>query len=81
MDYLTNLERKYGKFAIPNLTIMLIICFALGYIMQMMQGDKCDIDRLTDYTRRATELLTECRSRLTTTDEQLRSILSQLENK
>ncbi len=39
MDYLTKLERKYGKFAIPNLTIMLIICFALGYIMQMLQGD------------------------------------------
>ncbi|MBR3830924.1 MAG: exodeoxyribonuclease VII small subunit [Muribaculaceae bacterium] len=52
----------------------------LEAILQMMQGDKCDIDRLTDYTRRATELLTECRSRLTTTDEQLRSILSQLEN-
>ncbi|MBE6318449.1 MAG: exodeoxyribonuclease VII small subunit [Bacteroidales bacterium] len=51
----------------------------LESILQMMQGDKCDIDRLTDYTRRATELLAECRSRLTTTDEQLRSILSQLE--
>lgn len=52
----------------------------LESILQMMQGDNCDIDRLTDYTRRATELLAECRSRLTTTDEQLRSILSQLEN-
>ncbi len=51
----------------------------LDSILQMMQGDKCDIDRLADYTRRATELLTECRSRLTTTDEQLRTILSQLE--
>lgn len=51
----------------------------LDAILRMMQGDECDIDRLTDYTRRATELLTECRSRLTTTDEQLRSILAQLE--
>lgn len=51
----------------------------LEAILRMMQGDECDIDRLTDYTRRATELLTECRSRLTTTDEQLRSILAQLE--
>ena len=51
----------------------------LESILQMMQSDNCDIDRLTDYTRRATELLTECRSRLTTTDEQLRSILAQLE--
>lgn len=51
----------------------------LETILRMMQGDECDIDRLTDYTRRATELLTECRSRLTTTDEQLRAILAQLE--
>ena len=51
----------------------------LEAILRMMQGDECDIDRLTDYTRRATELLTECRSRLTTTDEQLRTILAQLE--
>lgn len=39
MDFLTKWERKYGKFAIPNLTIMLIVCFGLGYIMQMLQGD------------------------------------------
>lgn len=51
----------------------------LEAILRMMQGDECDIDRLADYTRRATELLAECRSRLTTTDEQLRSILAQLE--
>lgn len=51
----------------------------LESILKMMQGDEFDIDQLTDYTRRATELLTECRSRLTTTDEQLRAILADLE--
>lgn len=51
----------------------------LETILKMMQGDEFDIDQLTDYTRRATELLTECRSRLTTTDEQLRAILADLE--
>lgn len=45
-----------------------------------MQSDSCDIDKLTAYTRRATELLRECRSRLTATDEELRSILEGLEN-
>lgn len=53
----------------------------LEQILAHMQSDKCDIDKLSAYTRRATELLTECRSRLTTTDEELRQILSQFDQK
>lgn len=49
----------------------------LEEIMRRMQGDALDIDLLAAYTRRATELLAECRRRLTATDEELRSILSQ----
>lgn len=52
----------------------------LDSILRTMQSDSCDIDRLTAYTRRATELLRECRTRLTATDEELRSILEGLEN-
>ena len=44
-----------------------------------MQSDQCDIDNLTALTRRATELLRECRARLTATDEELRAILADLE--
>ena len=51
----------------------------LDAILRTMQSDSCDIDRLTVYTRRATELLKECRRRLTTTDEELRTILADLE--
>ncbi len=51
----------------------------LDAILRTMQSDNCDIDRLTAYTRRATELLKECRSRLTATDEELRAILADLE--
>lgn len=51
----------------------------LDTILRTMQSDQCDIDRLTAYTRRATELLKECRKRLTTTDEELRTILADLE--
>lgn len=51
----------------------------LDNIIKLMQSDECDIDQLTIYTRRATELLRECRSRLTATDEELRQILSELE--
>ena len=52
----------------------------LDSILRNMQSDSCDIDRLTAYTRRATELLRECRTRLTATDEELRSILEGLES-
>lgn len=51
----------------------------LENILRTMQSDNCDIDLLTVFTRRAIELLKECRSRLTATDEELRSILAELE--
>ena len=51
----------------------------LENILRTMQSDNCDIDRLTVFTRRAIELLKECRSRLTATDRELRSILAELE--
>ena len=44
-----------------------------------MQADDVDIDKLSAMTRRATELITECRSRLVATDEELRQILGDLE--
>lgn len=49
----------------------------LEQILRMMQSDECDIDRLAALTRRATELIAECRSRLTATEEELRTILEQ----
>lgn len=52
----------------------------LEQILALIQSDKCDIDRLSELTRRATELLKECRSRLTATDQELRSILATLDN-
>ena len=51
----------------------------LENILRTIQSDSCDIDRLTALTRRATELLSECRSRLTTTETELRTILASLE--
>lgn len=50
----------------------------LENIIRMMQSDKCDIDNLAAYTRRAAELLGACRSRLTATEEELKSILEGL---
>jgi len=51
----------------------------LENILRMLQSDRCDIDRLTLYTRRAAELLADCRSRLTATDAELRDILATLD--
>ena len=48
----------------------------LEQILRTMQGDQCDIDRLATLARRATELIAECRARLTATDEELRTILA-----
>jgi exodeoxyribonuclease VII small subunit len=50
----------------------------LEAILRNMQSDECDIDRLGQLTRRATELIAECRSRLVATDEELRAILQDL---
>ncbi len=52
----------------------------LESILQKMQSNECDIDQLASYTRRASELLHECRSRLTATEQELQSILTGLEN-
>ncbi len=51
----------------------------LDSILRTMQSDACDIDKLASYTRRASELLRECRSRLVATDEELKTILADLE--
>lgn len=50
----------------------------LDTILREMQSDNCDIDRLSAMTRRATELIAECRNRLTATDEEVRNILASL---
>ncbi len=50
----------------------------LESILRAMQSDDVDIDKLSAMTRRATELISECRSRLVATDEELRAILADL---
>lgn len=33
--FINNLERKFGKFAIPNLTLYLVALYAIGYVFQL----------------------------------------------
>ena len=34
--FLNNLERKIGKWAIPNLTTLMVGCYVVGYILHML---------------------------------------------
>lgn len=52
----------------------------LEAILGELRSDRCDIDTLAARTRRAVELLQFCRSRLTTTEEELRNILESLQS-
>lgn len=36
MNFINKLERKFGKYAISNLSIYLIICYAAGYLISMI---------------------------------------------
>ena len=50
----------------------------LEKIVNNLQSDNCDIDKLSAYTRRAIELLRLCRERLTATDEEIQKCLEEL---
>lgn len=50
----------------------------LEAIVARMQAPDCDIDLLSDYTRRALELLKFCKQKLTSTDEEIRRCLDEL---
>lgn len=52
----------------------------LEKIVESLRSSATDVDTLTARTRRAVELLTICRSRLTTTEDELRTILNSLQN-
>ena len=36
MRFIEKLERKYGKYGIPNLTMYVIICYVLGYLLMRL---------------------------------------------
>lgn len=36
MKFLYKLERKFGKYSIRNLSFVLICCYAVGYVLQLV---------------------------------------------
>ncbi|MGM9844145.1 MAG: exodeoxyribonuclease VII small subunit [Muribaculaceae bacterium] len=53
----------------------------LESILEAMKSKNCDIDALADMTRRAAEIIKECRSRLTTAGNDLKQIIDELDSK
>ena len=51
----------------------------LEAIIAKLRSDNCDIETLSTLTRRGGQLLNFCSRRLTATDEELRTILAELE--
>lgn len=51
----------------------------LERIVKEMQSETCGIDNLSRYTSRSLELLKFCKAKLLSTDEELKKILSELE--
>ena len=51
----------------------------LEQIVKNMQAPDCSIDNLSQYTKRAKELLEICRAKLTATDTELKQLLADLE--
>lgn len=50
----------------------------LETIVAKMQADNCDIDKLSEYTARALQLLKECKEKLTKTDDELKKLLEEI---
>lgn len=47
-------------------------------IVALIESDELDVDQLTKYVKRASELVLFCKERLTETDEELQKVLDQL---
>ena len=48
-NFLTKLERKFGKYAIRNLPLYLVICYAFGYLMNLFKPEWIYVVNLNPY--------------------------------
>ena len=39
MNWLDKLERKFGRYAIPNLMYYIIILYGVGFVLNMVNGN------------------------------------------
>ncbi|HUM82845.1 MAG TPA: hypothetical protein PLN48_03605 [Lachnospiraceae bacterium] len=41
-NFLNKMERKFGKYAVPHLTMIMIACYVIGYVLQMINPNAAD---------------------------------------
>ena len=46
MRLINKLERKYGRFGISNLTLYIILCYVVGYVLQFVRPELLSYLRL-----------------------------------
>ena len=39
MKFLYKMEHKFGRFAVRNLSLIIILCYAAGYIIELVNSD------------------------------------------
>ena len=49
MKFSSNFEKKFGKYAVKNLSMVLIICYACGYVLRMISPGIMDFLYLNPY--------------------------------
>lgn len=49
MNFINKLERKFGRFAIPNLTVFLIGAYIIGYLIRFINADLLSVLTLNPY--------------------------------
>ncbi len=49
MNYLYKLEQKFGKYAIKNISLILVCCYAAGYMIEMVNPDFLNYITLNPY--------------------------------
>ncbi len=47
--FINYLDRKIGKYAIPNLPLYMVICYGIGYLMELINPDICLVLSLNPY--------------------------------
>lgn len=47
--FINYLDRKIGKYAIPNLPLCMVICYAIGYLMELINPEVCLVLSLNPY--------------------------------
>lgn len=49
MGFLYKMERKFGRYAIKNLSLVLIMCYAVGYVLELVAGNILSYMTLNPY--------------------------------